>query len=92
MDEASMIGKTEKRLMDAVATDGTIHLSLIDPQNLTSEAAGELAVRLHDLGSSGIMVGGKHYGLSTRTRSSRERDQEKDESSNDSISEWHNGD
>ncbi len=56
--ESSMIGKTEKRLMDAVATNGTIHLSLIDPQNLTSEAAGELAIKLHDLGSSGIIVGG----------------------------------
>ena len=53
-----MIGKTEKCLMDAVARDGTIHLSLIDPQNLTSEAAGELALKLHDLGSAGIIVGG----------------------------------
>lgn len=53
-----MVGKVEKYLTDAVARKGTIHLSLIDPQNVTTEIVGRLARKLDDLGSTAIMIGG----------------------------------
>ena len=53
-----MSGKVEKYLSDAVDRDGTIHLSLIDPQNVKPETVDELARRFGDMGSSGIMIGG----------------------------------
>jgi len=53
-----MVGKVEKHLMDAIECNGTIHLSLFDPQNVSAETASELARKLHELGSSAIMVGG----------------------------------
>lgn len=53
-----MVGKVEKYLSDAVDRDGTIHLSLIDPQNVKPDTVGDLARKLHDMGSSAIMIGG----------------------------------
>ena len=53
-----MIGKVEKYLSDAIDRDGTIHLSLIDPQNIKPDAAGDLAHKLHSMGSCAIMIGG----------------------------------
>jgi phosphoglycerol geranylgeranyltransferase len=53
-----MIGKVEKCITDAIARNGAIHLSLIDPQNVTPEIAGRLASKLNDLGSTAIMIGG----------------------------------
>ncbi|MEM2942091.1 MAG: geranylgeranylglyceryl/heptaprenylglyceryl phosphate synthase [Candidatus Bathyarchaeia archaeon] len=53
-----MRGRVEKYLNDAVEREGTIHLSLIDPQNVKPDAAGVLARNLSDIGSSAIMIGG----------------------------------
>ncbi|MBS7629414.1 geranylgeranylglyceryl/heptaprenylglyceryl phosphate synthase [Candidatus Bathyarchaeota archaeon] len=53
-----MVGKVEKHIENAISRDGAIHLSLIDPENVTPERAGEIAYKLQKLGSSAIMVGG----------------------------------
>ena len=53
-----MVGKVERYLLDKIARNGAIHLSLIDPQNVTPEKACELANKLQEMGSSAIMVGG----------------------------------
>ena len=53
-----MIGKVEKHLMDVMEKRGTIHLSLLDPQNVRVEMVEELVKKLADMGSSAIMVGG----------------------------------
>jgi len=53
-----MIGKVEKCITDAIARNGAIHLSLIDPQNVTPEIAGRLVSKLSDLGSTAVMIGG----------------------------------
>ncbi|MBS7623112.1 geranylgeranylglyceryl/heptaprenylglyceryl phosphate synthase [Candidatus Bathyarchaeota archaeon] len=53
-----MRGRVEKYLNDAVDRYGTIHLSLIDPQNIKPDAAGVLARNLSEIGSSAIMIGG----------------------------------
>jgi phosphoglycerol geranylgeranyltransferase len=53
-----MVGKVERYLLDKTARNGTIHISLIDPQNVTPEKASELANKLQKMGTSAIMVGG----------------------------------
>ncbi len=53
-----MVGKVESYLLDKIARNGAIHLSLIDPQNVTPEKACELAKNLQKIGTSAIMVGG----------------------------------
>ena len=53
-----MVGKVERYLLDKTARNGTIHISLIDPQNVTHEKASELANKLQEMGTSAIMVGG----------------------------------
>lgn len=53
-----MIGKVEKHLMDVMEKNGTIHFSLLDPQNVKVEMVEELIKKLADAGSSAIMVGG----------------------------------
>jgi phosphoglycerol geranylgeranyltransferase len=53
-----MVGKVERYLLDKIARNGAIHLSLIDPQNVTPKKACELAKKLQEMGSSAIMVGG----------------------------------
>ncbi len=53
-----MVGKVERYLLDKTARNGTIHISLIDPQNVTPEKASELANKLQEMGTSAIMVGG----------------------------------
>jgi phosphoglycerol geranylgeranyltransferase len=53
-----MVGKVERYLLDKTTRNGTIHISLIDPQNVTPEKASELANKLQEMGTSAIMVGG----------------------------------
>ncbi|MGQ9542927.1 MAG: geranylgeranylglyceryl/heptaprenylglyceryl phosphate synthase [Candidatus Bathyarchaeia archaeon] len=53
-----MVGRVEKHLEEAITRDGAIHLTLIDPENMSPEKAGEVAHKLQQLGSSAIMVGG----------------------------------
>ena len=53
-----MVGKVESYLLDKIARNGAIHLSLIDPQNISPDKACELATNLQKIGTSAIMVGG----------------------------------
>ncbi len=52
------MGKVEKRLLDTIARNGAVHLTLIDPAKQSPKIAGEIASDAAAAGSDGIMVGG----------------------------------
>jgi phosphoglycerol geranylgeranyltransferase len=53
-----MLGKVEEYLLDRIRKNMTIHITLIDPEEVTCESASFLARESEICGSSAIMVGG----------------------------------
>lgn len=54
----SVPGKIEKFLLEKIRQEHTIHLALIDPEEVTQEEASIIAGELVNMGSAGVMVGG----------------------------------
>jgi phosphoglycerol geranylgeranyltransferase len=54
----SVPGKIEKLLLDKIKQEHTIHLALIDPEEVTQSEAAKIAEELANIGSAGVMVGG----------------------------------
>ncbi len=52
------MGKVEKRLLDAIARNGAVHLTLVDPAKQSPKIASEIVSGAAAAGSDGIMVGG----------------------------------
>jgi phosphoglycerol geranylgeranyltransferase len=53
-----MIGKVEKYLLDCIRRDGAAHLSLIDPEKVTTASAAHTAVTVEKCKTTAIMIGG----------------------------------
>jgi phosphoglycerol geranylgeranyltransferase len=53
-----MVGRVEKYLLDKIRKEGTIHMTLIDPEKVTVSSATHLAKDAESCGSAAIMVGG----------------------------------
>lgn len=56
-----MIGHVEKYLLEKIESEGTIHLTLIDPEKVTSPQASRIASKAKLSGTSAIMVGGSTF-------------------------------
>lgn len=54
----SMKGEVHSYLQKRIASEGAIHMTLIDPANVSPEEAAEIAVSAEEAGSAAIMVGG----------------------------------
>ena len=54
----SVPGKIEKYLLEKIRQEHTIHLVLIDPEEVTQKEAAGIASELMGTGSAGVMVGG----------------------------------
>jgi len=59
-----MIGKVEKYLLEQIKEKGAIHLTLIDPEKVTSSLASRIARHATASGTSALMIGGSTF-LST---------------------------
>lgn len=55
------IGRTEHYLLNQIRRNGAIHLTLIDPEKVTSSVASKIARDAAASGSSAIMVGGSTF-------------------------------
>ena len=55
------LGKTEQYLLDKIRKNGAIHITLIDPEKVTSSAASKIAKDAAASGSSAIMIGGSTF-------------------------------
>jgi phosphoglycerol geranylgeranyltransferase len=53
-----MVGSVEKYLLEKIESEGTIHVTLIDPEKVTSAQASRIASKAKLSGTSAIMVGG----------------------------------
>lgn len=53
-----MIGSVEKYLLKKIEKEGTIHITLIDPEKVTPSTASQLAKEAESCGTAAIMVGG----------------------------------
>jgi len=53
-----MVGRVEKYLLEKIDSEGSIHLTLIDPEKVTASQAARVAYKSKLSGTAGIMVGG----------------------------------
>jgi phosphoglycerol geranylgeranyltransferase len=56
-----MVGPVEKYLGERIESEGTIHITLIDPEKVTSPQASKIAGKAKLSGTSAIMVGGSTF-------------------------------
>ncbi len=53
-----MPGPIERYLLDRIKADGTIHMTLIDPEKVTAQGAARVAESSRNSGTAAIMIGG----------------------------------
>ena len=56
-----MLGPIERYLLEKIKADGTIHMTLIDPEKVTVDAAVKVALSSKNSGTSAIMIGGSTF-------------------------------
>jgi len=56
-----MVGSIEKYLLEKIESEGTIHITLIDPEKVTSPQASRIASKAKLSGTSAIMIGGSTF-------------------------------
>jgi phosphoglycerol geranylgeranyltransferase len=56
--DSYMIGQVEKHLLDRIRKNGAIHITLIDPEKVTSASASRVAKEAESCETAAIMVGG----------------------------------
>jgi phosphoglycerol geranylgeranyltransferase len=56
-----MVGSVEKYLLKKIESEGTIHLTLIDPEKVTSPQASRIASKAKSSGTSAVMIGGSTF-------------------------------
>jgi len=56
-----MLGRVEKYLLEKIAAEKTIHMTLIDPEKITPAQAAEVAENCKRIGTAAIMIGGSTF-------------------------------
>jgi phosphoglycerol geranylgeranyltransferase len=56
-----MVGSIEKYLLKKIKSEGTIHITLIDPEKVTAPQASRIANKAKLSGTSAIMIGGSTF-------------------------------
>lgn len=56
-----MVGSVEKHLLERIAAEGSIHITLIDPEKVTPAQACKVALKAKASGTAAIMVGGSTF-------------------------------
>jgi len=56
-----MVGPVEKYLIEKIESEGTIHITLIDPEKVTYSQASRIASKAKSSGTSAIMIGGSTF-------------------------------
>jgi phosphoglycerol geranylgeranyltransferase len=56
-----MVGPIERYLLEKIKTDGSIHLTLIDPEKVTAADATKIAENSKNSGTAAIMIGGSTF-------------------------------
>lgn len=56
-----MTGPVEKILLEQIESEGSIHMTLIDPEKVTPPQASRIANKAYSSGTSAIMIGGSTF-------------------------------
>jgi phosphoglycerol geranylgeranyltransferase len=56
-----MVGAVERYLLDRINSEGSIHITLIDPEKVTTPQASAIAQKASVSGTSAIMIGGSTF-------------------------------
>jgi phosphoglycerol geranylgeranyltransferase len=56
-----MVGAVERYLLDKIKSEGSIHMTLIDPEKVTPPQASTIAQKASVSGTSAIMIGGSTF-------------------------------
>ncbi len=56
-----MLGRVEQYLLDKIAAEGSIHMTLIDPEKVTAVQASKIAEYSQSNGTAAIMIGGSTF-------------------------------
>ena len=56
-----MLGPIEKYLHEKIKADGSIHITLIDPEKVSSQQASQIAENSENSGTAAIMIGGSTF-------------------------------
>jgi phosphoglycerol geranylgeranyltransferase len=56
-----MLGPVEKYLLERIKTDGTIHMTLVDPEKISIMEASRIAENSENSGTVAIMIGGSTF-------------------------------
>ena len=56
-----MVGHIEKYLLEKIKKDGSIHITLIDPEKVTAEGAATISENSKKSGTAAIMIGGSTF-------------------------------
>jgi phosphoglycerol geranylgeranyltransferase len=56
-----MVGPVEKALLERIVSEGSIHITLIDPEKVTPPQASRIALKAKASGTAAIMVGGSTF-------------------------------
>jgi phosphoglycerol geranylgeranyltransferase len=56
-----MLGPVEKYLLERIKTDGTIHITLVDPEKISALEASHIAENSANSGTAAIMIGGSTF-------------------------------
>ena len=60
-----MLGPNEKYLLEKIKTEGSIHITLIDPEKVTALQASRIAENSENSGTAAIMIGGSTFASQT---------------------------
>lgn len=61
-----MVGAIERYLLDKIKVDGSIHMTLIDPENVTPDEATHIAEVSKKCGTAAVMIGGSTVALQSQ--------------------------
>jgi phosphoglycerol geranylgeranyltransferase len=56
-----MLGRIEKYLLEKIRTEGSIHMTLVDPEKMTPSQAAQVAENSKVNGTSAMMIGGSTF-------------------------------
>jgi len=56
-----MLGRVEKYLLEKIKSDGSIHMTLVDPEKMTPVEAAQIAENSKVNGTSAMMIGGSTF-------------------------------
>ena len=56
-----MLGPVEKYLLEKIKSEGSIHITLIDPEKVSPQDAANIAENSKKSGTAAIMIGGSTF-------------------------------